>query len=141
MLLKDLKKIYHMCDARIYIDGDLYDTNDFALDTFNEYDVLRIEPGCEASGKLEISKGITVEPYLEIHLNNKTTETYEVETGRINEEGVEFGFKFVSFDTYEAAKKHYDNYEISDPKYNYKVIYKLTLYNGEELYRDIMEKD
>ena len=131
-----------MCDAKIYIQGDLQNVNsDFELDKFNDYEVRRIEPGCMSKGQLTISKGITVEPYLEIHLNNKTTEIYEVETGRINEEGVEFGFKFVGFDTYESAKKYYDNYEISDPQHNYKVIYKLTLYNGEELYRDIVEKD
>jgi len=141
MLFKDLWKIYHMASVKIYINGALQESkNSWDYDQFNDYEVRRIAPCCESTGQLSLSKGITVEPYLEIHLNSKIKEVYEVETGRLDEKNIEFGFKFVGFKTYEEAKEYYDKYIINNTKTEYKTLFKITLQNEEELYRDIVEQ-
>lgn len=141
MLFKELLNVYHMANVKIYINGALQETkSSWDYDQFNDYEVRRIAPCCEATGQLSLSKGITVEPYLEIHLNSKIKEVYEVETGRLDEKNIEFGYKFVGFDTYEEAKEYYDNYLIWVADRNYKTLFKITLQNEEELYRDIVEQ-
>jgi hypothetical protein len=141
MLFKDLLQIMSGYNMKIYINGDYQDTkNDWNLYKYEEYEVRRVEPSCEATCQLTISKGVQIEPLLNVYLNAKTKEVYEVETGRLDEKNIEFGFKFVGFDTYEEAKEYYDKYIINNTKTEYKTLFKITLQNEEELYRDIVEQ-
>lgn len=141
MLLKELGVICSSCVMKIYIDGELQNPKkDFTLFDYVDYEVIRIEPSCETTGQLPISKGIKIEPFLNVYLNSKVSEVYEVETGRLDENNIEFGFKFVEFKTYKEAKEYYDKYEINDQQHNYKTIFKVTLQNEEELFRDIVEE-
>lgn len=141
MLFKELLQIMSGYNLKIYINGDYKDTkNDWNLYKYEEYEVRRVEPSCEATCQLTISKGVQIEPFLNVYLNAKVEEVYEVETGRLDENNIEFGFKFIEFKTYEEAKGYYDRYEINDQQHNYKTLFKVTLYNNEELYRDVVEE-
>ena len=141
MQFKELLKLISGYNLKIYINGDLQDTKgvwDFY--SYEEYEVARIEPMCDMTSTLSISKGVQIEPFLNVYLNAKVEEVYEVETGRLDENNIEFGFKFVEFKTYEEAKEYYDNYLIWAADHNYKTLFKVTLHNNEELYRDVVEE-
>ena len=70
--LKELYKLYNMVDAKIYINGELKTYEEtLGYETLMDYPVRRIRPMCESKGQLSLSGGISVEPYLEIHLNKK----------------------------------------------------------------------
>jgi hypothetical protein len=141
MLFKELLKIMSEYNIKIYINGYYQDTkNDWSLYKYEEYEVRRVGPSCEATCQQTISKTVQIEPFLNVYLNAKKEEVYEVETGRLDENNIEFGFKFVEFKTYEEAKGYYDRYEINDQQHNYKTLFKVTLYNNEELYRDVVEE-
>lgn len=72
MLLKELGVICSSYVMRIYIDGELQNAKeDFRLFDYVEYEVKRVEPSCETSEVLPISRGINIEPILNIHLVNK----------------------------------------------------------------------
>ena len=72
MLLKELGVICSSYVMRIYINGELQNTKeDFRLFDYIDYEVRRIEPSCEASEVLPISRGINIEPILNIYLSPK----------------------------------------------------------------------
>ena len=72
MKFKDLWHICLMYDIVIFINGEEFKwRNDIELEKLNDYEVRRLAPTVRAGDVLPISKSITVEPYLEIHLNKK----------------------------------------------------------------------
>jgi hypothetical protein len=61
-----------MYDVIIFINGEQFKWNsDTELKKLNDYEVRRLVPAVKAGDILPISKSITVEPSLEIHLNKK----------------------------------------------------------------------
>lgn len=138
MQFKELLQLVSGYNLKIYINGDLQDTKGvWNFYSYEEYEVARIEPMCDMTGTLSISKGVQIEPFLNVYLITHK-EIYEVETGTIDEEGFEDNFVFTSFDTYEKAKEFYDNTPCESDS-DYKTLFQVTLYNNEELYRVIME--
>lgn len=142
MLFKDLWKIYHMASVKIYINGVLQETkSSWDYDQFNDYEVRRIAPCCESTGQLSLSKGITVEPYLEIHLNpKKQTISYEVERGKLNDINVEETFKFEQFNKLEDAEYEYGVIQCNEPK-TYKCLWEITTEHGDEIKRELLKSE
>jgi hypothetical protein len=61
-----------MYDIIIFINGEEFKwKSDTELKILNDYEVRRLVPTVRAGDVLPISKSITVEPRLEIHLNKK----------------------------------------------------------------------
>ena len=72
MKFQDLWHVCLMYDIMIFINGELFKCNsDTELTKLNDYEVRRLVPTVRAGDVLPISKSITVEPCLEIHLNKK----------------------------------------------------------------------
>lgn len=72
MKFQDLWNVCLMYDILIFINGlEFKLDNDSDLRKLNDYEVRRLVPTVRAGDVLPISKSITVEPRLEIHLNKK----------------------------------------------------------------------
>ena len=72
MKFQDLWNVCLMYDVIIFINGEEFKwKSDTELKNLNDYEVRRLVPTVRAGDTLPITKGLTIEPCLEIHLNKK----------------------------------------------------------------------